>query len=595
MSLLTKAGITKLSELDIDTTKDWQGYGISNIGTVVVTDGAGHYLELPSLTTAQRDALTPATGMTIWNSDNTQVERYNGASWAGIGIAGIAVRMNSGGVIGTRPQLNFHQGAGINLEVADDAADKEVDITIIERFKDKFFTLLPEDAALHSTGGAARVTVDGTNFSYVTLDFDKATEEVASWENFLSPNYLDENITVKIFWKTSVNVNNCKWGIKVGGRQEDEAWDAALGPEKTVVTAAPAVIGDVAISETAPIVPGWSPSDIVVIRLARKAADGEDTLDADVQVLKVVVSYTSKVPLAQAFYGLDETDVSPTKDGTWRDVDVSGSVPVGATGAILHIMNSTSAGSWAVRKKGSTDDHYYSLAGYCHCWAIIGVDDNRVFQAKLGTATVIYLVGYTAQGVYCFENAIDKSLTAIGAWTTIDLSAECPAAIGIIIEVVNTIGFARDYGLRKYGSTDAFIEEITNNNHVWALIGCDEVQKIEGYIQTTDVDFYVIGYVTSGAQFYTNAHDQSLSVFGEWADLPETLHDQAAMGFIEILRDTGKMGEFDLRKKGAADETYKQAIAHCFAFVECDADKKIEGKAATDGVLFKMVGFGTKV
>lgn len=510
-------------------------------------------------------------------------------------MSGVKVRQNSGDVIGTRPQLNLHQGAGINLAVVDDAGDDEVDITITERFKDKFFTLLPEEAALHSTGGAGRVTVDGTNFSYVTLDFDKATEEVASWENFLSPNYLDENIIVKIFWKTSVNVNNCKWGVKVGGRQEDEAWDAALGTEKTVVTAAPTTIGDVAVSETAPLVPGWSASDIIVVRLARKAADGEDTLDADVQVLKVVVLYTAKVPLAQAFYGLVKAEVSPTKDLTWRDVDVSGSVPAGATGAILHIVNSTATGSWGLRKKGSTDDRSYSLAGYSHCWAIIGVDDNRVFQAKLGTNTVIHLVGYTAQGVYCFENAINKSLVAIGAWTTIDLSAECPAAIGIIIEVVNTQAFGRDFGLRKFGSTDEYYEEISNNNHVWAIIGCDEVQKIQGKIQTADVDFYVIGYVTSGAQFYTNAHDQSLGVFDEWADLPETLHDQAAMGFIEILRDMGKMGEFDLRKKGAADEAYKQAIAHCFAFVECDADKKIEGKAATDGVLFKMIGFGTKL
>jgi hypothetical protein len=31
MSLLTKAGITKLSELQVDSDKNWQGRGISNL------------------------------------------------------------------------------------------------------------------------------------------------------------------------------------------------------------------------------------------------------------------------------------------------------------------------------------------------------------------------------------------------------------------------------------------------------------------------------------------------------------------------------------------------------------------------------------
>jgi len=49
MSLLTKAGITKLSELQVDTDKNWQGRGITNlkelapgmtIGDLVQHDGA---------------------------------------------------------------------------------------------------------------------------------------------------------------------------------------------------------------------------------------------------------------------------------------------------------------------------------------------------------------------------------------------------------------------------------------------------------------------------------------------------------------------------------------------------------------------------
>ncbi len=108
-----------LSRLEIDTDKDWASFGIDSLGYVIIEDGAGHYFKLPSLTTAQRDALTPATGMTIWNSDNTQVERYNGASWGALGMAGVSVRKDFGAVIGTRPQLNIMTGVGVELMVED--------------------------------------------------------------------------------------------------------------------------------------------------------------------------------------------------------------------------------------------------------------------------------------------------------------------------------------------------------------------------------------------------------------------------------------------------------------------------------------------
>lgn len=48
---------------------------------VLISDGAGHYLQLPTLTTAQRDALTPVNGMQIYNSTLSQVEIYANGAW----------------------------------------------------------------------------------------------------------------------------------------------------------------------------------------------------------------------------------------------------------------------------------------------------------------------------------------------------------------------------------------------------------------------------------------------------------------------------------------------------------------------------------
>lgn len=44
-------------------------------------------IKLLSLTTVQRDALTPANGMMIYNTTNARVEKYSGGSWLGDALA----------------------------------------------------------------------------------------------------------------------------------------------------------------------------------------------------------------------------------------------------------------------------------------------------------------------------------------------------------------------------------------------------------------------------------------------------------------------------------------------------------------------------
>lgn len=61
--------------------------GLWTFPTIVITDGAGHFFQLPKLTTAQRDALTPVNGMVIYNSTTNQVERYQAGAWGSFGVA----------------------------------------------------------------------------------------------------------------------------------------------------------------------------------------------------------------------------------------------------------------------------------------------------------------------------------------------------------------------------------------------------------------------------------------------------------------------------------------------------------------------------
>jgi len=64
---------------------------------VIITDGAGHYLELPSLTTAERNALTAVNGMVIYNSTTNTVDIYVGGFWLSIATHPHAAAHQNGG------------------------------------------------------------------------------------------------------------------------------------------------------------------------------------------------------------------------------------------------------------------------------------------------------------------------------------------------------------------------------------------------------------------------------------------------------------------------------------------------------------------
>lgn len=523
------------------------------------------------------------------------------AAWGAgsAGIAGVKVRKNTQmPILGTRPQLNFIEGAAVDLKLADNPPDDEIDITISAKYPTRFMTLIPEDASLPTTNPAAKATVDGTNFAYDVLDFDPTTEESANWEWYLTPDYLSENIVVDIYW-TSAGAGDAKFGFSTLGREKAEDWDVALGTERTVVQTN-AGAGKMNKTRITTFAPGWSPGDVLLFKLARKSGDAADTIDAnDVRVLKVVVSYTGR--FAQSFYPLAEPVLLTgliNEQSSFQDMDISQYVPAGATGAILHIDYARGSGSspFALRKKGSTDDRSAYTIGYnTHGWAMVGLDEARTFQIWLYESddVDVYLVGYTATGVVFFDNAYDKSLTVTGSWQTIDLSAECPGAIGIIIEVVHD-GAANFFGLRKNGSTDEHYSwSFYARRRAYAVIGCDAAQLIQGKIDGLTIDFYIIGYITEGAVFKTNSDDESPVTRAEWVETDlSTDAPKAIMAFFEMWDGGGESG---LRKHGSSEDIHKPGLApHYFGIVAVDSGQKCDIYERTGGEQYAyLMGYAT--
>jgi hypothetical protein len=84
MSLLLKGGISKLSELEIDADKDWQGWGISNIKEVAAGMAIGHILQhngvkLVKLLPGTANYVLTSEGpgkLVTWAPGGTYYERY---------------------------------------------------------------------------------------------------------------------------------------------------------------------------------------------------------------------------------------------------------------------------------------------------------------------------------------------------------------------------------------------------------------------------------------------------------------------------------------------------------------------------------------
>lgn len=129
------------------------------------------------------------------------------------------------------------------------------------------------------------------------LGFDAATEEHAyAWVQ--TPESYDAGTFTAIFvWKhptTTVNFG-VVWGIAMRGYGNGDAVDAALGTEVTVTDTGATTGTHYKSPETAAVTAAGTPakSDMLYVEVARKAADGSDTLAVDANLLGVVLVYSN--------------------------------------------------------------------------------------------------------------------------------------------------------------------------------------------------------------------------------------------------------------------------------------------------------------
>jgi outer membrane protein assembly factor BamB len=291
-------------------------------------------------------------------------------------------------------------------------------------------------------------------------------------------------------------------------------------------------------------------------------------------------------------------DITPAVTNAWVDVDVSPYVPAGATG-VLVLWRHTGAGSgdYGIRMNGSTDawETIIVARNGDQGYLMTGVDGNRILEIYTETTVVrTLLVGYTMEGVTFFTNRIDKSTTSTGAWVDLDVSPHTGAdrAIGAIFTIVNTSPTRRSFALRKKGSTDDRFSIVQTDEAVLGLIGVDDLEVAQQKIQDASMDMYLVGYVTSGAVFFTNGVDKTAATIDTYLDVditPDIGFDVANGAFVEIS-PTSFTFNFALRRNGAAEDFYSD-MYHGFGAIGVDAAHRFEQKVENVEMRLHLVGY----
>ena len=224
--------------------------------------------------------------------------------------------------------------------------------------------------------------------------------------------------------------------------------------------------------------------------------------------------------------------------GSWGYIDISGNT-IGtdiAIGAIFEVSMpfNGNAYNWGLRCNGSTDDR--KLGGTTtdiNNHFMIGVDSNEICEGYVQNAAMeIYLIGYFKLGVVFRVNASNVSLSGTNVYTDLPTISN---ADGIILEVLNNdAGYNRTYALRKNGTSENISRYCAYHN--MAAIEADANGVIEGEINDTDVDFFVIGYFTdTSAINKINALKTELSADPSVWNQDITIGDDGARIFYNAL------------------------------------------------------------
>lgn len=209
------------------SSKRWteSNFKTGYVEQLIIKDGAGNFVQVPQLTTTQRDALTPVNGMIIYNSTVAKMQKYEAGAWSDMSVSGDG-EANTASNVGSAGTGIFKQKVSVDLQfkkinagsnkvaITDDTGNSKVDIdvnannvlvasntdSLAEGSTNKYYTDTRFDNRL-ATKTTDNIAEGSTNKYYTDSRFDnrlatKTTDNLA--EGSTNKYYTDERVDDRV-------------------------------------------------------------------------------------------------------------------------------------------------------------------------------------------------------------------------------------------------------------------------------------------------------------------------------------------------------------------------------------------------------------
>ena len=221
-------------------------------------------------------------------------------------------------------------------------------------------------------------------------------------------------------------------------------------------------------------------------------------------------------------------DISLSTMDSWQDIDLTAHVPVGATGAVVEVVNTGLDWTQGGVLRGKEDSRDYmsnphygpvQVGAENHRWQMVKIDSNRLIQGYITSPAIDFkLIGYTiGTDPSFFPSPADVTIGTTGSWAAVDLSSQVDSdADGAILFLT---GDAKRYGIREVGSSYSTTSLTTPvKGNTMYLVGLDGNKEFETYLEGA-TNIYLVGQTKGSVVYYTNDLVATDPVTGVWASL----------------------------------------------------------------------------
>lgn len=217
---------------------------------------------------------------------------------------------------------------------------------------------------------------------------------------------------------------------------------------------------------------------------------------------------------------------TPASTTGWQSVDLSATLPAGASGAYIRMRNTSASGVFMGARHPSVTDNLYNVVGasaYQH--RLAGVNAARQIQLFRNDGGATYeIVGYSGDEYRPLTTTLFLTVTAATTWETVSVASATgtDTAVGVVLlmggSFVNGLG-----GARHPDSTDTFIAGNSAPGFIgpaadW-FCGVNASEQLQIFLLNTSRSVPVTGYFVSGFTWNVNAINRGPAAAGSYQTL----------------------------------------------------------------------------